>query len=83
MYGYLTLVLPPCAVNSHHLSLDSSLVSGKADPDRESAGVSRKAGDEISKWKGVQSIEILCAGGFFSARSSCSGEKKSFSAVCC
>lgn len=82
MYSSLMLVLPTCAANSHHLSPDSGLGLGEVDSERESAGVSRRAGDEISRWKGVQSTEIICVERFFSPTGSCSGERKSFSAVC-
>lgn len=68
MYSYVTLVPPTCAANSHHLSPDSSLVSGKVDPERESAGVSRRAGDEISRSKSVRSVEITCIERFISSK---------------
>lgn len=43
--------------------------------ERESAGVSRRAGDTTSRWKDVQGVESYCVGRFFSVKKSCSGER--------
>lgn len=59
MYSCLMLMLPTCAAISHHLSPESSLGLGEVDPERGSVGVSRRTGDEISRWKGVQSIKTF------------------------
>lgn len=65
-----------CAVSlCHHLSPDSSLGLGQVNHERESAGVSRRAGDTTSRWKDVQGVESYCVGRFFSVKKSCSGER--------
>lgn len=65
-----------CAANSHHPSPESGLFPGEVDPGDKSAEVSRWAGDEVLRWKGIKSIETICIGRlFFSARGSCSDEE--------
>lgn len=58
MYSCPTLMLLTSAVNSHHLSSDSSMDSGEVDIERESEGVGRRADGEISRWKHVQSVKL-------------------------